>query len=365
MSSSVGGRLRLTIFGESHGEAIGCVLEGLPAGESVDEVAIAAQMARRAPGNDPTATKRKEPDTPVILAGVWEGRTTGAPLAMTIANTNTRSRDYEELVRKPRPGHADYPAFVRYAGFNDVRGGGHFSGRLTAPLVFAGAVCRAILRRRGVAIGGHVRRIGDVEDRAFDPAGVDAVQLDALAEQTFPLIDDSRRAVMRDAVEAARRAGDSLGGIVEAAAVGLPVGIGGPLFDGLEGRLALALFGIPAVKGVEFGDGFDLAKRRGSQSNDAFAYDPQGHVVTKTNRCGGVQGGMTNGMPLVVRAAVKPTSSIALEQDTVDLYSGHDTTLRVRGRHDPCIVPRAVPVVEAALAVTLLDAMLTDTPPVL
>ncbi len=362
MSSINGSRLRLSIFGESHGPGIGCVLDGLPAGEAFDLEEIGVQMARRAPGRDATATRRTESDTPRLLSGFLEKdgctRTTGAPLAMLIENENQRSGDYRELEVLPRPGHADYPAHVRYHGFQDVRGGGHFSGRLTAPLVFAGALCKQLLRRRGVAVGGHIAAIGGVEDRRFDPLAVSAEELESLSRVPFSLLDPAVEPFMRAAVETARMDADSVGGIVEAAAVGLPAGIGSPMFDGVENRLAALLFGIPAVKGLEFGDGFALAGMRGSEANDPYRYTQDGDVETTSNHNGGLLGGITNGMPLILRAAVKPTSSIGVPQHTVNLETGRNDTLTVRGRHDPCIVPRALPVVEAALALGLLDLLL-------
>lgn len=361
MASIIGERIRLSIFGESHGPGIGCVIDGLPAGEAVDPEEIAAQMARRAPGNDQTATTRRESDAPEILSGVFEGRTTGAPLAALIRNENQRSGDYTDLSRLPRPGHADYTGHVRYHGYNDVRGGGAFSGRLTAPLVFAGAVCRQILRRRGITVGAHILRIADVYDDAFDPVAVDDAVLDAVTARRFPLLRPAQEPFMRAAVEAARMDADSVGGVVEAAAVGLPAGIGSPMFGGMENRLAALLFGIPAVKGVEFGDGFGIAALRGSEANDPFAYDENGRVITRTNHNGGLLGGITTGMPLLLRAAVKPTASIGKLQRTVDLVGGGEAELVVRGRHDPCIVPRAVPVVEAALAFGLLDSLEADS----
>ncbi len=357
MSSMIGNRVRLSIFGESHGEAIGCVLDGLPAGEALDMEEIALQMARRAPGRDRTATARLESDTPHVLSGLLNGRTTGAPLAMVIANENQRSGDYGNLQALPRPGHADYTGHLRYNGYNDVRGGGHFSGRLTAPLVFAGAVCRQILRRRGIAVGGHILRIADAWDDALDPVGVSAEQLEALAARPFSLLREKAEPAMRNAVEAARMAADSVGGIIEAAAVGLPAGLGSPMFGGVENRLAPLLFGIPAVKGVEFGEGFGFAGLRGSEANDPMTYDSRGRVVTTSNHNGGILGGITSGMPLLVRVAVKPTASIGQPQRTVDLVSGKDADLVIKGRHDPCIVPRALPVVEAALAFGLLDLL--------
>lgn len=358
MSSTIGNRVRLSIFGESHGEAIGCVLDGLPAGEPLCMEEILAQMDRRAPGRDQTATTRRESDTPRLVSGVLDGRTTGAPLAVVIQNENQRSGDYGNLGRLPRPGHADYPGHVRYDGYNDIRGGGHFSGRLTAPLVCAGAICRQILERRGVTVGAHILRIAAVDDTPFDPVNLTADTLRSLAASgPLPLLEPDKGPFMRAAVEEARLQADSVGGIIEAAAVGLPAGLGSPMFDGVENRLAPLLFGIPAVKGVEFGVGFGFAALRGSQANDPYAFDKEGNVVTTTNHNGGIIGGITNGMPLLCRLVIKPTSSIGQKQQTVDLETGREAELVVKGRHDPCIVPRAVPVVEAALALGLLDLL--------
>ena len=358
MSSTIGNRVRLSIFGESHGEAIGCVLDGLPAGEPLCMEEILRQMDRRAPGRDQTATTRRESDVPRLVSGVLNGRTTGAPLAMIIQTENQRSGDYGNLTRLPRPGHADYPGHVRYDGYNDIRGGGHFSGRLTAPLVCAGAVCRQILERRGITVGAHILRDEDVEDARFLPVQLQAETLRALSQAgPLPLLDPDKAPFLRAAVEEARLQADSVGGVIEAAAVGLPAGLGSPMFDGVENRLAPLLFGIPEVKGVEFGEGFGLASLRGSQANDPYAYDEKGAVVTTSNHNGGVTGGITNGMPLLCRVVIKPTSSIGQKQRTVDLETGREAELIVKGRHDPCIVPRAVPVVEAALALGLLDLL--------
>ncbi|XOQ48378.1 MAG: chorismate synthase [Eubacteriales bacterium] len=356
MSSAWGKKIKVSIFGESHGTAIGAVLDGLPAGEELDFEAVALQMSRRAPGKDAAATPRRESDLPKIVSGVLNGRTTGAPLCALIENTNTKSGDYENLQSVPRPGHADYPAFLRYGGFNDVRGGGHFSGRLTAPLVFAGAVCRQILQRRGIIIGSHVLSVADCKDTPFSPTDIPEDLLQRLASVPFPVIDREAEQKMRDTIEKARMAQDSVGGVIECALTGVPAGIGGPLFGGIEPVFSSILFGIPAVKGVEFGAGFGAAELYGSQNNDAYYYDG-GAVKTRTNHAGGILGGITTGMPIVFRAAFKPTPSIAREQDSIDLKTKENAKLRVHGRHDPCIVSRAAPVVEAAAAVALINLM--------
>ncbi|MBR5134341.1 MAG: chorismate synthase [Clostridia bacterium] len=355
MSSQIGQRVKLSIFGESHGEMIGCTIHDLPANEPIDMGAVAAQMARRAPGNDPTATARSESDAPKVVSGMYAGVTTGAPLTAVIVNENTRSGDYAAQLSVPRPGHADYTGMVRYDGANDIRGGGHFSGRLTAPLVFAGAVCRQILARRGVTIGAHILSIGDVRDEAFDPVGVSAAQLEDLSMQSFALLDHEKELEMRRFVEAARQQADSVGGVIELAVTGLPVGIGSPMFDGVENALARMIFGIPAVKGLEFGDGFALAAMRGSAANDSLRYDDDGNLSLMSNHNGGILGGITDGAPLILRVAIKPTPSIGQVQASIDVQNKRNTTTVIRGRHDPCIVPRAVPVLEAAVAVALLD----------
>lgn len=359
MRSTWGNNLQLTIFGESHGPAIGVVVDGLPIGLSVDEEAVARDMARRAPGQDPTATARREADRVRIVSGLYRGHTTGAPLCGLIENTNVRSGDYEAMQRLMRPGHADYAGYVKYRGMNDPRGGGHFSGRLTAPLVFAGALCRQALAARGIEVGAHIASIAGVEDAPMDPVGVDAQTLRALRDARFALLDPAREAAMRARVEEARLAGDSVGGSIEVAAVGVPAGLGAPFFDSLESTLAHLLFSIPAVKGVAFGDGFGLCAMRGSGANDAMRVQ-DGRVTCETNHNGGVTGGITNGMPVVCRVAVKPTPSIAQPQRTVDVSCMADAQMEIRGRHDPCIVPRAVPVVESAMLLALTDLLLEE-----
>ena len=354
MSNLLGDRYRLIIFGQSHSPMIGGVIEGLPAGIAPDMARIRAFMARRAPGGA-LSTQRREADAPEIIAGLNEwGRTCGAPLAFVIRNADTLSGDYADLRDAPRPGHADFTAWAKYRGENDIRGGGQFSGRLTAPLCFAGALAMQLLEARGLRVRARISRLAGIADGPMDLA---APNLDAIAAEGLPCVDAGAARRMSEAIEAARAEGDSVGGVVECFATGVPAGLGEPMFDGVENRLARALLGIPAVRGVEFGLGFAAADLRGSRHNDAYRAE-DGRVVTLTNRHGGALGGITSGMPIVVRAAFKPTPSIALEQESVSLSRMADRPLRVRGRHDPCVVPRAVPVVEAAVACVLYDMML-------
>lgn len=360
MSSIWGEKIKISIFGGSHTEAIGVTIDGLPAGEGVDMEAVLRQVARRAPGQDPTATQRKEPDTPKVLCGLLDGVTTGAPLTAIVENTNQRSKDYSNLKTHPRPGHADYTAWVKYGGHNDVRGGGHFSGRLTAPLVFAGAVARQILERRGILVSSHITSIWRVGGGLIDQVDPDLELLRRLSTEYFPVADPRAKERMRRVIEGARRAGDSVGGTVECFIVGLPAGAGDPMFGGVENLISSLVFGIPAVKGIDFGAGFSSAWLRGSWNNDPFYCDDEGKVKTRTNRCGGILGGITNGMPVIFQVAFKPTPSIGREQDTVDLESGQNAKLTIHGRHDPCIVPRAAPVVEAAACIAALELLARD-----
>ena len=359
MGSIIGERLRISVFGESHGRAVGVVIDGLPSGIRVDEDLIAAHMARRAPGRALWSTTRREGDVAEIQSGVYRGYTTGTPLCALIQNSNTRFTDYDELASIPRPSHADYTGSVRYGGFGDPRGGGHFSGRLTAPIVFAGAVCHQALQNRDIFTGAHAFEIGGVRDTSFDEIRLDQDFLHHLSGRDFPVISDEAGERMKAAIEAARKDGDSVGGIVECAIVQVPPGIGDPLFSGLESRIGAVVLAIPAVKGVEFGDGFRIAGRRGSENNDAIVF-VNGTVHTATNHNGGVDGGISNGMPIVFRVVMKPTPSISQEQRTVDLTKRTAETLVIKGRHDPCIVPRAVPVIEAAASIAILDAMVSS-----
>lgn len=356
MASYLGEHIHVSVFGQSHSPAIGVVVDGLPAGERVDMEELGRFLKRRAPGQNATSTPRKEADLPQFLSGLVDDVTCGAPLAALIENTNTRSQDYAQLRDKPRPGHADFTAQVKYGGFQDVAGGGHFSGRLTAPLCIAGGICLQILKRRGLEVAAHIASVAGEADRPFDPMGESTETMDALKRAPFPVLDEKVGERMRKVILQAKEEGDSVGGIIECLVTGVPAGLGEPMFGGMENRLAAALFGIPAVKGVEFGAGFGVAAMRGSENNDPFTVK-DGKVVTETNHAGGILGGITNGMPLVFRLAVKPTPSIAKQQQTVSLSKKQVEELVVTGRHDPCIVPRAVPVVEAVTALVLTDLL--------
>ena len=353
MKNSFGTSVIVTLFGESHGAAVGAVVDGLAPGIPVDEDFIARQLTLRRPAGK-TGTARREQDAFRIVSGVFEGRTTGTPLCVLIPNEDTRSRDYAATRALARPGHADYTAWCKYHGFEDYRGGGHFSGRVTAALAAVGAIAVSALRGKGVVIGSHVLRCGGAADRSFS-ADL-ASELDALNDKTFAVLDEEAGARMRAAVEAAGEAGDSVGGVLETAVCGLPAGVGEPWFDTLEGCLAHALFSVPAVKGVEFGDGFALADMTGSAANDPFRMR-DGEIVTETNRNGGVNGGISNGMPLLFRCAVKPTPSVYRPQRTVDFLKGEDAELLLQGRHDPAIVHRARVVVDSVTALTLCDLL--------
>ena len=353
MSSSWGQHLKLSIFGQSHGEAIGITIDGLPAGMTIDMERLLSEMARRAPGQSLLTTARKEADAPEFLSGVLNGRTTGQPICAVIRNTSQRSRDYGDGVDLVRPGHADYTGHVRYFGFEDWRGGGSFSGRLTAPIVLAGALCSQCLEAQGVRIACHVQQLGSVRDASFldsDP-GAD---YSYMKQMHLPVLTQGLDQQMEAEAMAARNDGDSIGGVLECMVTGLPAGLGAPFFDSVESQISHLLFSVPAVKGVEFGAGFGFAGMRGSQANDPFRME-EGRVVTATNNAGGVNGGITNGMPVIFRCVIRPTPSIAQPQQTVSLRTGENAELSIHGRHDPCILPRAVPVVEAMAAIAVMD----------
>lgn len=339
--------MKYTIFGESHGPAIGVTLTGVPAGLTLDWDAIQKDMARRAPGKSPLATARREADEVQVLSGVFEGKTTGSPLCAMIANTDTRSGDYSRTKDLARPGHADYPAHVRYGGYNDYRGGGHFSGRLTAPLVFAGAIAKQILAQRGICIGAHISSIYGVNDEALE----DWDTLKEVADKDFPVLDDQKGQEMQQAILEAREEQDSVGGSIECGVFGLPAGYGSPDFgENAEGIFSQYLFAVPAVKAVAFGAGTAFSLMRGSEANDPLYVDENGRVGAEQNCAGGINGGITNGMPLVFEVTMRPTPSIARTQFTIDMSRMENAELDLKGRHDPCVVPRAVPVIEAAAA---------------
>lgn len=358
MSSEFGRYLKVSVFGQSHGQAVGVVLDGLPAGEAIDQAELRRFMQRRRPGGA-LSTSRREEDEPVFLSGLLEDKTCGSPLCAIIENQDARPQDYAELSALPRPSHADYAAYCKWGGRADLRGGGHFSGRLTAPLCLAGGIAKQLLARRNIHIGAHLAEADGEQDSRF-PLYPSRGLLEEIAAKPFPVLDDASGERMQRTIAVAAEAADSVGGVVECVAIGLPAGLGAPMFDGVENRLAAALFGIPAVKGVEFGAGFASAGKRGSDNNDPFCLNGQREVVTAKNDSGGILGGITNGMPVVLRAAFKPTPSIGQAQQTVNLSTKQAAEITIRGRHDPCIALRAVPAVEAVTALVLLDMILEE-----
>ena len=362
MSSTYGESLKLSIFGQSHGVAIGMTLDGIPAGLPVDFDKLQAFLNRRAPGQNDWSTPRKEEDHPEFLGGVLDGYTCGAPIAAVIYNTNTRSGDYSNLKTCPRPGHADYTAQIKYGGFQDAAGGGHFSGRLTAPLCIAGGLCKQWLEEMGIRIGAHILYLSaghlDTAEACDQRFTAVCPELN-LVQENFPVISTKAGELMRSTISELRRQGDSVGGCIECAITGLPAGLGEPMFGGVESRIAQIIYGIPAVKGLRFGEEVAV-EATGSDNNDAFCVE-NSKIVTVTNHAGGILGGITNGMPVLFSVDVKPPPSIAKPQQTVDLSTGESATIQIKGRHDPCIVPRAVPVVEAAAAIAIYDLILSNT----
>lgn len=354
MSGIWGRNIKVSIFGESHGSAIGITIDGLPSGLKLDIDEIKREMKRRSPGKNLLETQREEKDEFEILSGYFDEKTTGTPLAVIIRNKDVKSKDYLEIKNNMRPSHADYTGHVRYEGFNDYRGGGHFSGRITAPLVFAGAVAKQILMDKGITIGSHILSIGKIKDHNFDFTGVDSKTLKNLSKMDFPVVSHEKGEAMRSEILNASKNGDSVGGIIETAVVNLKPGIGSPFFDSVESTLAGLLFSVPGVKGVEFGLGFDISSIEGSQANDEI-YLEDNKIKTYTNNNGGILGGITNGMPVVFKTAFKPTASISKKQKTINIEDMKNTCIEIKGRHDPCIVQRAVPVVEAVTALAILD----------
>ncbi|MBR3971695.1 MAG: chorismate synthase [Ruminococcus sp.] len=355
MAATFGNRIKVTLFGQSHAPAIGAVVDGVPAGFFIDEAKLSAFMDRRRAKSD-IATPRREADKVVFKSGVVNGATCGAPICLMIENENVRSQDYSDVQTIPRPSHSDFAAFVKYAGHNDIRGGGQFSGRLTAAMCAAGFICLELLRQKGVEVVSHVSRVGDVEDAPLDNLKPDEYLNGILKASDFPVIDSEKEGKMTDLILEAKGRGDSVGGEIECAVYNLPAGLGGDFFGGLEALIASAVFSIPAVKGLEFGKGFEYAKMFGSSANDPFVLNDKGDIITETNNCGGILGGISFGMPLVFRAAFKPTPSIATAQRSVDVIEKKECELVINGRHDPCIVPRAAAVIEAVTAIALVNA---------
>lgn len=358
MSVFIGKKITLSIFGQSHSDSIGVEIEGIPSGIEINEEYIQRFMNRRAPSSSPFSTQRKESDRPVFECGVSGGKTTGETVRAVIYNEDRRSKDYSSLVNTPRPGHADYTARVKYKGSEDFRGGGAFSGRMTAPLCIVGAIAKYLLSKKGITVGSHILSVSDVCDDTFDSVNISAEELENVTSKSFGVLNDEKGREMLEKISSAREECDSLGGVIECAAVGVPAGFGGELFDGVESNIARLVFSVPAVKGFEIGSGFGAAKLKGSENNDPFRYSEKGEVETVTNNHGGILGGITSGMPIVIRVAIKPTPSIAKPQDTVDLEKKENTVIEIKGRHDSCIVPRALPVIESCLAIALLDEMI-------
>ena len=355
MGATWGNKIKVSIFGESHGKAVGINIDGLPSGFEIDMDKVLFEMDRRAPGKNNLSTARKEEDLPEILSGYFEGRTTGTPLSAVIYNKDTRSKDYAKTKDYLRPGHADYTGLMRYDGFNDYRGGGHFSGRLTAPLVFAGAICKQILESKGIKIVSHISSIKDVKDEDFNSCNF-GEEVEELKSLEIPLNNRSLEEKIRHTILQAKYDGDSVGGKIECMVYGIKAGVGNPFFDSVESTLSHLMFSVPAVKGIEFGLGFDMTEMFGSEVNDEYYLDNE-EIKTRTNNNGGILGGITNGMPITFKVAIKPTASIAKVQNTVDINKREEVSFRVEGRHDPCIVLRAVPVIEAVTAIGILNLL--------
>lgn len=354
MGANWGRNIRLSIFGESHGSAIGINIDGLPAGVEIDLDKIERHMERRAPGRSAFSTQRKEKDGVEILSGIYEGKTTGAPICGIIKNEDKKSKDYSKLKEVMRPGHSDYPAYIKYHGYNDVRGGGHFSGRITAPIVFAGSIAREILAKKNIYIGAQIKSIKEIEVEEFTELTNEVFE--EISKKEMAILDDKKIVEIKERIEIARMNQDSLGGVIECYAIGVPAGIGEPFFDSLESTIAHLAFSIPAVKGIEFGKGFSMTEMLGSQANDEYYLD-NNIVKTTSNNNGGILGGISNGMPISFRVAIKPTPSISKKQNTINVKKMENCDLVIEGRHDPCIVPRAVVVIESILALALLERL--------
>lgn len=358
MSSSYGSKIKIQIFGQSHSEAIGVVIDGYPAGIKLDREMLARFMERRAPGRNAQSTARQESDEVHFLSGVVDDVTCGAPICAVIYNHDAHSSDYNNLVDVPRPSHADYSAQCKFNGYQDVRGGGHFSGRLTAPLCIAGALCLQLLSTRGIKVSAHIYSVGAVKDTPFNPQSISDAVFSSLNNAEFPVLDSLAGERMKSTIASAKKSGDSVGGIIECGITGMPAGIGSPMFDGIENEIAKTVFAVPAVKGIEFGNGFHASELTGSENNDSFYVADDNSIRTRTNNHGGILGGISSGMPIIFRAAIKPTPSIGIEQDSISLSAHADTKLTISGRHDPCIVQRAVPCIEAAAALAVINLLI-------
>ena len=358
MGANFGKNYRISLFGESHGIALGINIDGIPAGTELDLGFIKEEMKRRAPGRSKLTTPRVEKDEFEILSGFVDGKTTGTPLAMIVRNKDQRSKDYSELAKKPRPGHADWSGMNRYKGFNDIRGSGHFSGRITTSIVFAGAIAKQLLKEKGILIGAHIKSLNNIEDRDFKESDITEENIDRLREMVLPTLTEGIAGEMESAILKAREESNSLGGIVELMVTGLKPGIGDPFFESMESELARMIFSIPSTKGIEFGAGFGITRMTGYEANDEMYFDKNGNIRSYTNNNGGIIGGITTGMPISFKVAIKPTASIEKVQKTVNLETGKDDTLEVKGRHDPVIVPRAIVVLESATAIVILDRLL-------
>ena len=357
MSSTFGKNIKISIFGQSHSEAIGVNIDGLPVGEKIDMQKLLKFTARRIPGKSEFSTTRKEDDLPKFICGLVNETTCGAPLTAIIENQNAKPKDYDKISDLPRPSHADYTAHIKYKGFNDIRGGGHFSGRLTAPLCLAGGIIMQFLEDYNIQIFSHIKQIYNIKDDSYNTINPDINLYKNITENEFPVINQNSAKLMKSEILKAKSLGNSLGGIIECMIIGLPVGVGEPMFDGLENKISQAIFAVPAVKGIEFGNGFDSVLLTGKENNDEFFIE-NNIVKTKTNNSGGINGGISNSMPIVFRVAIKPTPSIGTTQNTISLSKNKNTELIIEGRHDPCIVPRALPCIESAAAIAIYDLLL-------
>lgn len=357
MSSSIGDNIKITIFGESHGEAIGVILENIPAGEFIDMDMLNNFLQRRAPGKSKYTTKRKEKDMPIFLSGIKDNFTTGSPISAIIKNSDMRSKDYTNLENTFRPSHADFTSYYKYNNFNDKRGGGHFSGRLTAPLCIAGGIIIQILERKNIYIGAHLLQIGNIKDKKFDDVNLSIDELRAPLSNNLPVLSLDSQFKMQTLLDEVSKANDSIGASIECAVLNIPIGIGNPMFDGIENKISQYIFGIPGVKGIQFGTGFDGVNLLGSQNNDPYYYD-KNNIKLKSNNSGGILGGISTGMPIIFNIAMKPTPSISKVQQSVDINKGENIELSIKGRHDPCIGIRAVPVVESATAIAIYDMLM-------